>query len=298
MPINKDNIPHILENLKDFATPRFKKSLSLSASEKHTMFRRIVTETPKLVHIPVRSPFVTSFNTFFKQKIQYGFYALPLVLIAFFANYSDAFSVRLKALFNDFKNTQSEIQVAQSSIEAKMSLSKAQKEIYALKAATENTTAKDALVAQVSTRSKEVRNKVAALIEENKITEAKEIVLDLEAALKADQLFAVAPQVADEVFAAIDLRVELEKKEVVNIAFATGTASTTPEVDLRARIVDISKELDGFTVNASSSDMIAEAKASLKKAEDYIVAGDIQAAVITLQACDRIVADLRRLLVQ
>ncbi|MEN9604631.1 MAG: hypothetical protein RJB39_316 [Candidatus Parcubacteria bacterium] len=296
---NKDNIPHMLEGLKSHLSPRFKKSLSLTDAEKHNLFARIISNpvaTPKYAH-RVASPFVNSFSIFFRRRIQYGMYALPIILIAFFANYSDAFSLKLKSWFEDFNNTKNEIVATQSAIEAKLSLSRAQRGISELKSS-EDDSQKTALASQVSVRSQEVRNRVAALVKENKIAEAKEIALDLEAALKADELFAMSPAVAEEVFAATDLRVELEKKERVNIAFGTSSATSTLVADLQVKIDGLKKELDGFASTSSSSPLIADARATLEKAEKYLAESKIEETVITLQACDRIVAEVRLLLLK
>lgn len=291
---NKDNIEHTLQTLRGFAVPRLKKSLSLSDSEKHNLFARIITAPVSAKR--VASPY-TSFSTFFRTRIQYGMYALPIVLLAFFANYSDVFSVKLKSWFDGFNSTKQEIAITQSAIEAKMSLSKAQRGITELKASADEGE-KTMLASQVSSRSQEVRNKVAALVKENKITEAKEIVLDLEAALKADQLFAMAPAVAEEVFAATDLRVELEKQEVVNIAFSATTSATSSIADLQIKLNDFRTQLDGFEANASTTPLIADARSSLDKAQVYLNEDKVEEAVITLQATERIVAEIRQLLLQ
>lgn len=292
---NKDNIQHTLETLKGFAVPRLKKSLSLSVSEKHNLFARIIS-TPTVASKPVVSPY-TSFSIFFRKRIQYGMYALPIIMIAFFANYSDAFSLKLKSWFDGFNSTKHEISITQSAIEAKMSLSKAQRGISDLKSSSDETE-KTMLASQVSTRSQDVRNKVAALVKENKITEAKEIVLDLETALKADQLFAVAPAVAEEVFAATDLRVELEKQEVVNLAFSTTSTATSSIAELQTKIDGFKTELGEFEANASSTSLIADATSSLEKAQVYLNDNKIEEAVITLQATERTVAEIRLLLLQ
>lgn len=80
-------------------------------------------------------------------------------------------------LMENFSQTKDDILSNRSTIQAKMSLSKAQRDIYALKAINIDKTRTDILVTQVSTRSKEVRNRVAALVKENKISEAKLIAL-------------------------------------------------------------------------------------------------------------------------
>ncbi len=295
MSHNKDKTEYTLETLKGFVVPRLKKSLSLSYSEKQNLLARIhntQTASPKRIVSPY-----SSFATFFKVRMQYGMYALPLIMIVLFANYSDSFSLKFRSWLDGFNSTKNEIAVTQSSIEAKMSLSKAQRGITELKSS-DDEVRKNLLASQVSSRSQEVRNKVAALVKENKITEAKEIVLDLETALKADQLFAVAPAVAEEVFAATDLRVELEKQEVVNFAFSSTTATSTSVSELQEKLDGFSKELKSFDNNASTTLLIADAQTALDKAQAYLKENSIQEAVITLQAAERIVAEIRLVLLQ
>lgn len=304
MQINKDNIPHILESLKGFVNSRLNKSASLSVSEKQNLFNRIISTEPKRLSkelvAPIPSPFVSRFNEFFKHKMQFAYYALPIVLFAFFANYSEALSMRLKSWMNDFNNTKTEISLNQATMEAKLSLSKVQSDINNLKASNAGIK-KDALATQVTVQSKEVRNRVAALVNENQIVEAKEIALDLEVALKADELYKVSPEVKEEVLAATDLRVELEKKEVVQIALSpedSATSTVEKAEALKVKIDALRAEIDGFVVNASTTDMIADAKAALKKSEDYFVASDIERTVLSLQACERVVAELRLVIVE
>ena len=61
---------------------------------------------------------------------------------------------------------------------------------------------------------------------------------------------------------------------------------------------DFKVQLDGFEANASTTPLIIDAKASLVKAQVYLDESKIEEAVITLQAAERIVADIRQLLVQ
>lgn len=288
MKINKDNIENTLTNLKGFVSQRFEESVSLSVAEKDEMFEKIVAgQRPERVSVRTPSPFMSKFGVF-----QYGYYVLPMIMIAVFVNYSGM-------LMENFSQTKDDILSNRSTIQAKMSLSKAQRDIYALKAINIDKTRTDILVTQVSTRSKEVRNRVAALVKENKISEAKLIALDLEAALKADQLYTMSPQVVEEVLAATDLRVKLEKKEVVQIALEpSATSSVAPEAGVALKIESLYKELDGFQLTEDKTELIADVKATLKKAQDYLDQKDTERAVITLQAAERIVAELRLLLVQ
>lgn len=290
----KDNILHTLENLKDFASARFDSSLSLTDSEKNTLLQKIQTEPSRNVRSQP-SPFVTVFGSFARKNMQYALYVLPIVLVAVFAANSET-------LLTEFNNTKGQIETTQSSIEAKMSLSKAEREIYALKLATDNEAKKKALVSQVVNHAQEVRTKVAALTEENKISEAKSIVLNLEAALKADQLYVVAPEVAEEVFAATDMRVKLEKKEVVSLAFGPDGNETAPQVtpeELRVRIDAIRKEVSSVVAKTSGvSYLVAEISIKLEKVNEYIVSKEIERAIIVLQAAERALADLRVSLVE
>lgn len=294
------NIEHILHSLKKPVSRGLDKSVSLSVTEKTSLFDKIIKEAQSTSYKhKIKSPFLNTINPFdilFKTKLQYAFYALPIVLLAVFVNYSHVF-------WTNFSQVAEEVTEAGSSIQAKMSLSKAQREIYALKAVNDSEVRKDILVAQVSNRSQEVRNRVAALVKENKISEAKEIVLDLETALKADELYTVSPVVVEEVLAATDLRVKLEKKEVVQLAIdpQSDIASSTPEV-IQKKMADLRTEIETFinteSISDSTKELIETAKSGLKKTEDYIAVSDFERAVITLQGVERIVAELRVSLVQ
>lgn len=288
------NIENMLKDLKGPLSRQLDKSVSLSISEKNSLFDRVMTgiHTGSYKHKKQATVFTNPFDILFKTKLQYAFYALPVVILAVFVNYSQVF-------WSNFAEVAREVTGSESSIQAKMSLSKAQRDIYALKAVTDSEARKDILVAQVSNRSQEVRNRVAALVKENKISEAKEIVLDLETALKADQLYTVSPAVVEEVLAATDLRLKLEKKEVVQLAIEPlpDVASSTPEV-LKKKITALYTELDSFKIPEDKKELTDTARATLKKAEDYIVALDTERAVITLQAAERIVAEIRVSLVE
>lgn len=301
MTKNNQNIEHMLHGLKKPVSRGLDKSISLSVAEKTSLFDTIIKETQSTSYKhKIKSPFLNTvknpFDILFKTKLQYAFYALPVVLLAVFVNYSHVF-------WTNFSQVAEEVTEAGSSIQAKMSLSKAQREIYALKAVNDSEIRKDILVAQVSNRSQEVRNRVAALVKENKISEAKEIVLDLETALKADELYTVSPVVVDEVLAATDLRVKLEKKEVVQLAIEPqpDVASSTPEV-IQKKIADLRTEIDTFIrteqVSDSTKELVETVNAGLKKTEDYVAVSDFERAVITLQGAERIVAELRVSLIQ
>ena len=296
MTKHNSNIENMLKDLKAPVSRRLEKSASLSVSEKNSLFTRITQDIESGAYKHnIKSPFVNIKNPFdvlFKTKLQYAFYVLPIVLLGVFVNYSHVF-------WANFSQVAGEVASSESSIQAKMSLSKAQREIYALKAVTDSETKKDILVAQLSNRSREVRNRVAALVKENKITEAKEIVLDLETALKADQLYTVSPVVVEEVLAATDLRLKLEKKEVVKLAIEPedDIASSTPET-VKKKISALYTELDSFKVTDDKKELVDTAKAALKKSEDYLASSDLERAVITLQAAERTVAELRVSLVQ
>jgi len=156
-------------------------------------------------------------------------------------------------------------------------------------AASDSSTKTQILANQVSNRSKEIRNQVASLMSENKITEAKKVALDLETALKADELYKVSTSVEQEVFEAIGLRNDIERKEY-------NTISSSTESDVVKKIELAQKEIKTFENNASTTDMILEAEKTLELADKYISDKDLENAIISLQIYDRIVAELKIIL--
>jgi hypothetical protein len=222
----------------------------------------------KVVVKAVKSPFV--------YVTQYLRYSIPVLLIA-------VIGTQAAGLFSD------KTKLAISDINSNLSKNKQDiKEIKSL-ALLDQPVKTGILADQLSIRSKEIRNQVAALVSENKISEAKNVALDLEAALKADELYKVSTSVQAEVFSAIDLRVDIEKKESNNI-------STTTEDDLTKRLDLAKKDVLGFEVNASTTDMIDSAKKTIEISDKYLKDKDLENAIISLQLYDRIVAELKTIL--
>jgi len=100
-------------------------------------------------------------------------------------------------------------------------------------------------------------------------------------------LYKVATSVSDTVFSATDLRIDIENKEI---------QATTSVEDLTARIAENLKDISSMEITASTSDFIADAMKFLARAETYVQEGDTENAIISLQAYDRIVADIRLIL--
>ncbi len=278
MPQDTHNITHTLRKM------RLNKSVSLDAQKKATILRTVLNSSPYLVSVPhYRTRVSSPFSSLLSQ------YVLP-VLVLFFVGtqFGDAIVEKAKFAIGDFNTVRSDIQVAQASAELKSSLSINHKNIEALKVArASDSSDTQELIASVTKRSQDIQNQVASLVKENKITEAKQIVLTLETALKADELYKVATSVSETVFSATDLRVDIENKEI--------EATTTVE-DLVARITESKKTIEDIEVTASTTDMIAEAKKFLTKSEEYVAVSDIENTIISLQAYDRIVAEIKLIL--
>ena len=263
---------------------KLKKSVSLGVDKKASMLRSVLNSSPYLVSVPhYRTRVVSPFSSLLSQ------YVLPVLVIAFVGmQFGDILTEKVKLAIGDFNTVKSDIQIAQQSIDLKNSLSLNHKEITQLKATGDSSsTDRSRLIASVTTRSQDIQNKVASLVKENKITEAKQIVLTLETALKADELYKVATSVSDTVFSATDLRLDIERKE---------TQATTSLSDITTRIEEDRKFLADLEVNASTTDNVADAQKFLTKSEEYVQAGDIENAIISLQAHDRIVAEIKLIL--
>lgn len=284
------NIANILGKM------RLNKSVSLSDDKKATMLRAVFNSAGSHVAIPryttrVASPFTILFSR----------YVLPVFVLFFVGTqYGDILAQQMKLALGQFNAVKSDVQSAQKTAELKTSLSLNHKDILALKQVAAQESAdvgvssntsldKTQLIASVTTRSREIRNQVASLVKENKITEAKQIVLTLETALKADELYKVATSVSDSVFETTDLRLDIERKE---------TESTTTAAELATRIENSKKLISKLEdeENASTTSVLAEAKTHLTKSEEYMQKGDIENAIISLQAHDRIVAEVQLIL--
>jgi hypothetical protein len=65
---------------------------------------------------------------------------------------------------------------------------------------------------------------------------------------------------------------------------------------VKTKIEEAKKEIIKFEKNASTTDIIVEAEKAITTSEDHLLKGDIENAIISLQSHDRIVADLRVIL--
>jgi hypothetical protein len=289
--INEKRIEDILNSFKS------NESVNLSLSEKQSVLTSVFDRAEKKVeyvhnHKAIKSPFYEYRNHF----VQYLRYSVPVILIAVIGTqmasvFNDRSDIALSEI-NDVKTSLSDLK---RESEIKSNLSKNKQDIQEIKSlALSDQSAKTQILAgQVSTRSKEIRNQVASLVSENKITEAKSVALELETALKADDLYKVSTSVQQEVFEAIDIRVDIERKEKYNI-------STSTESDISKRI-DVAKEnLLTFDKNASTTevvvDMMKSAEDSIENAEQKLKDKDFENAIISLQLYDRIVAELKTIL--
>ena len=263
---------------------RLKKSVSLSVDKKAQMLRSVFDSSNSLVTIPqyrtrVSSPFIFVFTR----------YVFPIFALFFVGtHFGDAIIQKAEVAIGNYNTVKSDVLVAQKSAELKNSLSLNYKDIVTLKSSSDiDSTDKTNLIDSVTNRSRDIRNQVASLVKENKITEAKQIVLTLETALKADELYKVATSVSATVFETTDLRLDIERKE---------TQATTSLKELTDRIETDKKVLAGLEVNASTTSNIEEAKVFLARAEQYVQDGNIENAIISLQAHDRIVAEVQLML--
>lgn len=268
---------------------RLKKSVSLSVDKKAEILNSIFeskTTNPIIVrHYTSRipSPFITMFSR----------YVLPVFVLFFVGRvFGDSIIQRAQLAIGDYNTVKSEVALQNSLLETK-------KDIAALKTlsyAEADSSSKKDLTDKVANGSRLIRNQVASLVNENKITEAKEIVLTLETALKTDELYKVATSVSDEVFETTDLRLELERKEAeASVSLASSSATTTAK-SIQDRLNADKKELSDIEDTASTTEMLAEAHKFLTKSEEYVKAGEIENAIISLQAHDRIVAELKLML--
>ena len=293
--INHKEIENILSSFKS------NESVSLSLSEKDNMLASVFARVADMKIIPstvshvhardAKSPFHT-YKTHFTQYLRYS---IPVILLAVISTQAGGvLTHRSKIAIADINEVKSTLNNLKRNNSIKSNLSKNQEDIQEIKlnlaSANSTNTAKNKILAeQVSIRSKEIRNQVSALVSENKISEAKNIALDLESALKADELYKVSTSVEQEVFSAIDLRVTIEKKESNNISSST-------ESDIKARIDKDKKEFVTYKSNASTTDMLTDAMKAINVAESYVNKGDFENAIISLQLHDRIVAELKIIL--
>ena len=287
-------------------------SMFLSVSEKKDILKSVFDRAENKVEIKaVKSPFYEYKNYF----VQYLRYSIPIILIAVIGTQvADIFTHRSKVALSDINQIKSNLDNIARDNSIKSNLYKNKQDIQAIKnsLATDANPVKTQILAnQVSNRSKEIRNQVASLISENKLTEAKDIVLDLESALKADELYKVSTSVKQEVFEAIDLRVDIERKEKYNISSTTESdiqekikkakeGIVSLNKDIKEKSIDKSLSTDSIdpiaTTTDSVSDMIQTAEKSISTAETYLKDKDLENAIISLQLYDRIVAELKTIL--
>lgn len=281
--INDKRIENILQSFKA------NDSVNLSLHEKQNMLTSVFERAEKkVVTEAVKSPFYT-YKTYFTQYLRYS---IPVLLIAVIGTQAaGVFTRGSKLAISDINEVKTSLSDLKRDNAIKSNLSKNKQDIKEIKslALLDQPVKTGILADQVSSRSKEIRNQVAALVSENKISEAKNVALDLEAALKADELYKVSTSVQAEVFSAIDLRVDIEKKESNNI-------STTTEDDLTKRLDLAKKDILDFEVNASTTDMIDSAKKTIEISDKYLKDKDLENAIISLQLYDRIVAELKTIL--
>jgi hypothetical protein len=282
---NTQHIEHTLSKM------RLKKSVCLTDAKKTSMLSAVLNSSSSTVSIPkythaIPSPFTVLLSRFVMPL------ALPVFALFFVTTqYGQSVMGKFDTIFQDFKSVKSDIEIAEISSELKSAIVKNNKDIVALKA--QDGSDKSALTLSVVAQSKSIRNQVASLVKENKITEAKQIVLTLETALKADELYKVATSVSETVFATTDLRLDLERQEV------DASLASTTVADIEARIKLAEKTLsDMEPPTASTTDNITTAKNSLIRAKEYVKENNIENAIITLQVYDRIVAELKHALLR
>lgn len=289
------NEKRIEDTLKSFKSNDL---VNLSYSEKESILKSVFDRVEDLSLIVKKTPIATpspfyTYKTYFTQYLRYS---IPVLLIVFIGTQAvDVLTNRSRIALSDISEVKSNLEDIKRNNSIKSNLTKNKQDIKEIK---QNLAALDGsekevktqiLASQLSSRSKEIRNQVAALMSENKLTEAKKIALDLESALKADELYKIATSVESEVFSAMDLRLDIERKEKNNI-------STSTQIELKQRLEDAKKDILTFEKNASTSDIIVEAENTISVSENHLNAGDIENAVISLQSYDRIVADLRVIL--
>lgn len=270
---------------------RLNKSVSLSVDKKaeilNSVFDHKIANPIVVRHYTSRipSPFITMFSR----------YVLPVFALFFVGTvFGESIIERAKLAIGDYNTVKSEVALQNSLLETKKDIA-ALKNIGFAESEVDVASKKD-LTDRVTNGSREIRNQVASLVRDNKITEAKEIVLTLETALKTDELYKVATSVSEEVFETTDLRLELERKEAeVSVSMSSSSATTTAK-GIQDRLNAEKKELSNLESTASTTEMLAEAEKFLVKSEEYVKAGEIENAIISLQAHDRIVAELKLML--
>ena len=306
MTINNNDILHNLQKI------RVKNSMSLSQDEKTKMFSSILASELLSVASLVSSKKILSTRTIWQgntisRVFTFARYALPIFVLGFVGlTYGDQILLKGQLAYTDFIHVKTELALTQTSAQLRESLSKTTRDIYNLKSLSvypEKNSEKEVLVSEVSSGSKSIRNQVAALVKENKITEAKQIVLTLETALKADELYKVAPAVQAEVTAATDLRVKLEKKETLATVEASTTAHTNDTMVNRIKqsrdtLIELENLAKTDTDATTTKDLFVDAKRYLEKADTYMKGQETENTIISLQTYDRIVAEIKLFLIK
>ncbi len=317
-------------------------SMFLSYEEKgnilNSVFERSNNEI-EIVNHSVKTPFM-GYSNYFVQ------YLIPVVIFIFLGTYFvDVISNRSKIVLSDLTNTKESLNDIRRINEIKSNLNKNKEDILQIRTSLAMANSSDkvspktlVLADQVTNRSKEIRNQVASLINENKMIEAKNIALDLEVALKSDELYKIATSVKDEVVAATDLRLDIERQEYKTLSTSTESQLTSRIADAKKIIVDYKHIVDIHTatstdialmsesvltttdnnITASSSNskssiktteqvgltedktdldiLLNTAQKAVEKSEQYLKDKDLENAIISLQSYDRIVAQLKSVL--
>ena len=323
---NQDNqIERVLTSFKP------NESMFLSYEEKGTIFNSVLerAENESAVDIVRHSSIRTPFMDYNKYFVQYLKYSIPVVIFIFLGtHFIDIISNKSKIVLSDLTNAKSSFDDIKRLNEIKSNLSKNKEDILQIRTSlamansSEKVSSKTLVLAdQVTNRSKEIRNQVASLMSENKLSEAKDIVLDLETALKSDELYSIATSVKDEVLATTDLRLDIERQEYKTVSTSTENQLINRISEAKKTLIDFDNILDvkGVNINnvinvtkdvdgiASTSKSLTEDKADLdilfntatkavEKSEQYLKDKDFENAIISLQSYDRIVAQLKSVL--
>ena len=72
--------------------------------------------------------------------------------------------------------------------------------------------------------------------------------------------------------------------------------SSTTNSDIKERLTEAKEDFDSFDKTASSTEMLVDAKKAIGVAQEYLNKGDLENAIISLQLHDRILADLKIIL--
>jgi len=282
---------YIYQNIeKQLKSIHQKDDVVLSVDKKSTMLRSVFESRDK------RGSEVAVKSTAFSFAMFSGVYryTVPVIVLAIFSlqvynNAPDAVS--------EFFASKSDYESFVESTEFRNRLSQAKKDIDSIKK-TSDVAQKEILANELSKKSADIRNRVAALVDDNKISEAKQIVLTLETALKSDELYKVATSVQAEIDSTIGMRVDIERKESsVAVDVATSSkqgASTTLDIEKRLEnAMNFLKEVVDATTSTSTLNMVNDAGMYVDTSANHLKAGDLEKSIISLQVVDRIVAEIK-----